>query len=224
MIQIDQLVRSSRKTIALIVERDGRLIVRAPRRASQSQIDQFIEEKSEWIRAKQADAKKRQSQKAVPQFVSGEAFLFLGERYPLEIINRAGNTLSLSGGCFKLAAQAQPQAKVIFTAWYKAQARRVFNERVSQYARQFKLTYSRVRVSSARTRWGSCSTKGTLSFTWRLVMAPLPVIDYVVIHELAHTLEPNHSARFWKQVAAMMPDYVNYRQWLKTNGYRLTLE
>ncbi len=97
-------------------------------------------------------------------------------------------------------------------------------ERVPGFAARYHLTYQRIKISSARTRWGSCSSRGTLSFTWRLVMAPLPVIDYVVIHELAHLIERNHSNRFWQQVGSMEPDYAKYRSWLKENSPRLTLE
>jgi predicted metal-dependent hydrolase len=224
MIRIDQLVRSSRKTIAIIVRPDGQLIVRAPRHASQAQIDQFISEKLEWIHARQAEAQQRQAQRASPRYTTGEMFLYLGQSYPLEIVNHPIKGFSLVDGVFKLSAQAQPRAQAAFTAWYKIQARVVIEELVRFFAGQFHLTYHRVRISSARTRWGSCSTSGTLSFTWRLVMAPPEIIDYVVIHELAHTIEPNHSVRFWQQVGQMLPDYANRRRWLKENGARLALQ
>lgn len=224
MIQIDELIRSTRKSIALIVKADGRLVVRAPRRATHAEIDAFIQEKSAWILAKQADAKALQASRAVPKFISGEEFLFLGTSYPLDLIAKPGKTLALVNGHFQLAKQAQPRALDLFTAWYKAQARQVIGERVRWYAGQHHLAYSKLRISSARTRWGSCSSKGTLSFSWRLVMAPLEVIDYVVVHELAHTLQPNHSSKFWQQVALWMPEYMRCRQWLKQNSHRLVLE
>lgn len=224
MIRIDHLVRSSRKTIAIIVQQDGQLIVRAPRYASQAQIDQFVSAKSEWILARQAEAQQRQAQRVSPRFVSGETFLFLGQSYPLEIVNQPMRGLALVDGVFRLSSQEQSLAQAAFIAWYKDQARRVIEERVRLIARQFHLIYNRVRISSARTRWGSCSTAGTLSFTWHLVMAPPGIIDYVVVHELAHTIEPNHSTQFWQQVAYMLPDYANRRRWLKENGNRLILE
>jgi predicted metal-dependent hydrolase len=94
---------------------------------------------------------------------------------------------------------------------------------VALYAAQHGFQPGRIRITSARTRWGSCSSKGTLSFTWRLVMAPLEVVDYVVIHELAHLRVKNHSQVFWDSVAALMPDYKRHVTWLKKNGRFLTL-
>ena len=226
--KIDKLIRSSRKTIAIIVERDGQLVVRAPLRASNAQILRFVEEKSAWIRAKQEAARQRKDQAAPHQFANDESFLYLGQSYPLEWVETVPGgkrtILSFHEGRFWLAKACQHRAKEILTLWYKQQARQMLDQRVRLYASQFHLSYSQVKITSARTRWGSCSTRGTLSFTWRLVMAPQEVIDYVVIHELAHLLEKNHSKRFWDQVAAMLPEYQQQEKWLKQNGHRLNLE
>ena len=218
------IIHSRRKTIALIIGQDGKLLVRAPYHASHAQILAFIEKKAGWIRAKQAQAQVRLDQTAAKQFTSGETFLYLGSAYPLVMIDRARVSLSLEADQFRLKKTALPRAKESFIAWYKKQARQVLEERVQRYAAHYNLTYQQIKISSARTRWGSCSSNGTLSFSWRLVMAPLPVIDYVVIHELAHLIEKNHSKNFWNQVAAMMGDYTKYTRWLKENGFLLTLE
>ncbi len=222
--KIDKLIRSHRTTIALIVRRDGKLIVRAPYRTPDAQILRFIEEKASWIREKQAEAQERLAQAVSKEFVSGTSFLYLGVSYPLAIISRERPYLALENGRFLLSQETLPRAKDVFTAWYKQQARQVCEERAQVYAARYHLTYVRVKITSARTRWGSCSSRGTLSFTWRLVMAPLQVIDYVVIHELAHLVEKNHSNRFWEKVRSMMGDYKQYIDWLKTNGQQLSLE
>lgn len=224
MILPDKIVRSSRKTIALIVNQDGKLTVRAPKRVTNQQIWAFIEQKQVWIAQKQAVARERLSRAASHAFAPGETFLYLGQTYPLEIINTARPALVLVGGSFRLASSAIPRGMDVFTRWYREQARVVLEERVRLLAEQHRLKYNRLKISSARTRWGSCSSLGTLSFTWRLVMAPLPVIDYVIIHELAHLVEKNHSSRFWNKVAEMMPDYQAKRSWLKENAGRLILE
>jgi hypothetical protein len=122
-----------------------------------------------------------------------------------------------------LPKSALPQAREHFTAWYKLQARQLIEERVRYFAARFGLHYSRVRITSARTRWGSCSSRGTLSFTWRLVMAPPAAIDYVVVHELAHLLVRNHSPAFWRKLEELLPDYRPPQQWLKQNGHLLIL-
>jgi len=99
----------------------------------------------------------------------------------------------------------------------------VITERVQWYAAKHGLEYKQVKITSARTRWGSCNSRGTLSFSWRLVMAPVPVIDYVVVHELAHTVEKNHSKKFWAKVQIIMPDYQNRIEWLDKNGHLFNL-
>jgi len=124
---------------------------------------------------------------------------------------------------FKLKKSAQPQAASHFERWYKKQARKVLSERVEHLAQKHGFEVNKTRISSARTRWGSCSQKGTLSFTWRLVMAPLEVIDYVVVHELCHLKEMNHSKASWAQVEAILPDYKKHRSWLKKQGRNLQI-
>ncbi len=218
---IDQLIRSKRKTVAIIVQRDGKVIVRAPLKASQRQIQQFVESKIGWILEKKAQAQEQPPQTA-RQFVAGERFPYLGQEYALSVLPGPGTGLRFGSG-FLLNKKSQSEAALLFEKWYKAAARKILTERTRFYAQKFGLKYQKIRISSARTRWGSCSSRGTLSFTWRLVMAPLDVVDYVVVHELAHLRHPNHSAAFWAEVAGMMPDYQTHRDWLKKNGRFLTL-
>lgn len=158
------------------------------------------------------------------QFTPGAEFLYLGVSYPLKLVERSRENLVLNTGYFSLKTSTLPKAKEVFKKWYQEQARLLIEVRTAEFAAKYKLSYKLIKITSARTRWGSCSSRGTLSFTWRLVMAPLPVIDYVIIHELAHLVEKNHSKRFWTQVAAMMPDYAKHKKWLKENGLRLTLD
>lgn len=223
------MIRSRRKTIALIVTREGQLVVRAPLHASQVQINQLITEHADWIRKKMAQNQQRSRQKVAHCFEAGESFLFLGRDYPLvlEEANRLALELRQETGqkeCFVLGRSAAPQAARVFETWYRAQARQIFDQRVTLYAARLGFFPKRLRLSSARTRWGSCSSTGTLSLTWRLVMAPLEVIDYVVVHELVHLKVPNHSKVFWARVGEIMPDYAARRAWLKKNGWRLQID
>ncbi len=208
--------------MALIVQRDGSLTVRAPLRMSEIHIREFVQSHAEWIRKKQAQAK------AAPpplqrHYASGETFLYLGKEYPLTIVAHQRPALTFSSNKFHLAKSSLPKARQAFIRWYKAQALAVISERVAFHADKNQCTWRKMRISSARTRWGSCSTSGTLSFTWRLVMAPLEVIDYVVVHELAHTQIKNHSSKFWRRVAEIMPEFKRHVAWLKKNGRLLTL-
>ena len=126
--------------------------------------------------------------------------------------------LAFDGVAFRLARSSLPKAAGLFETWYKQQARLFLAERVSAIAAKHAFHYQNIRISSARTRWGSCSSRGTLSFTYRLVLAPLEVVDYVVMHELVHTQIHNHSKTFWNKVAELMPDYQSRLAWLKKNG------
>ena len=216
-----ELIRTRRRTIALIIHTDGRLVVRAPLRLPEKVIREFVESKAGWIRKKQAQAEAAR----VParRFMEGEEFWFLGKAYPLTIVTRRRPALEL-GSAFRLSRASQARARAVFVRWYKDQARHLLDERVRAAAALHGFSFQRIRISSARTRWGSCSSRGTLSFTYRLVMAPPEVIDYVVIHELVHLKIKNHSRAFWKQVGAIMPDYKRRVAWLKKNGRSLTLE
>jgi predicted metal-dependent hydrolase len=220
MIQIDKLVRSKRKTLALIVETDGTLTVRAPLRMKEADIRGFVEAKRDWIKRKQDKARKVASPPR--QYVDGETFWYLGEELPLRIVPK-GKPALVMDGAFSLTESARSKAETVFTNWYRAQARNVLTERVEFFAQKHGFKIGKIRISSARTRWGSCSSKDTLSFTWRLVMAPPDVIDYVVVHELCHLKEMNHSKAFWARVEAIIPDYKDRRKWLKDNGGKLRL-
>ena len=220
-IEIHQIIRSKRKTLALIVKPDGALIVRAPLRISEQAIKEFIEHNREWVRKKRAELLA-----VLPpsprQFLSGETFLYLGKSYPLEIVTDQTEPLLLEES-FQLAEAARNKSELVFEHWYREQARCILTERVALYVKQHDFQYDKIRITSARTRWGSCSSTGSLSFSWRLIMAPLEVVDYVIVHELVHTVIHNHSKRFWNKVAKIMPDYKDRRKWLRANGRRLIL-
>ncbi|MBE3127600.1 MAG: M48 family metallopeptidase, partial [Candidatus Atribacteria bacterium] len=114
--------------------------------------------------------------------------------------------------------------KNIFIIWYKRRAYETISRRVRLYAQKRGFKYNKINITNARKRWGSCSHQGNLSFTWRLTMAPLPIIDSVVVHELVHLELKNHSKAFWNKVGILDPEYKEHKEWLKNNGYLLRLE
>ena len=220
-IQIDKLTRSKRKTIALIIERDGTLTVRAPMRAPNDLIQKFIQEKADWI-TRTREKLKEFAPREPRKFTDGESFLFLGSSFDLKLVKPQRPSLQFEHG-FTLSQTMQANAERLFTRWYKEQAQAVMTERVQHYSALHGFSPGQVKITSARTRWGSCSSNGTLNFTWRLVMAPLEVIDYVVLHELAHLRVKNHSKKFWSVVAAICPQYKSHRKWLRENSESLIL-
>jgi len=223
MIEISRIIRTKRRSIAFIIERDGSLVVRAPLQATDETIRNLVESKADWIRVTQEKARKLGPAPVRKKFVDGEEFYYLGQAYRLEIVKGRKTVLHLDGS-FKMSPATRPKARLAFEAWYKKQAKAIIPGRVSRLAAQYGFEYQRIRITSARTRWGSCSSRGTLSFTWRLVMASEATIDYVIVHELVHLRIPNHSKEFWRQVGLIMPDYKEKRLWLKKNAAVLTLD
>ena len=221
-IKIAKIIRSRRRTIALEIARDAQLIVRAPFRTPLDFIEKVVFKKRFWIKEKQEFVKERCEKIVSKEFVSGEGFLYLGEIYKLEIVDASDIAIAFNNG-FQISRKYLDAAKEILIAWYKEQAYQKISERAGWHSSLSGLKYNRIKISDAQRRWGSCSAKGNLNFSWRLIMAPLRVIDYVVAHELAHLEEKNHSKAFWNKVKIMLPDYEQYRKWLKENRHLLDL-
>jgi predicted metal-dependent hydrolase len=223
MINIDEVVRTKRRSIALIVERDGRLVVRAPIWVKDEKILEFVHRKEKWILNKQEKAKALYPPFAPKEYVNGEGFWYLGKIHPLQWTENQKSLLYLDEN-FQLSQLAADKAPLVFEKWYCEQAYQIISERSQYYAEKHGFVYKHIKITSAQTRWGSCNAKGTLSFTWRLVMAPMPIIDYVVIHELVHLKTQNHSNDYWSKVRLIMPDYQNKIDWLDRYGHLLRLE
>ena len=221
-----QLIRSKRrrKTISLHVKEDGRIVIYTPYRTPEWEIEKFLKEKERWISRKLSE-----KEKAVTPlekgFLPGEEFLYLGEPYPLELDHHTppGPSLKLSFGRFILSQSHIDKARDLFIQWYKQEAKDKLSDRVNYYSSRFQLVPKGVKITSARSRWGSCSRDNQICFSWRLVMAPLTVIDYVLLHELAHIKEKNHSKRFWSYLESILPDYKGRRRWLREHGHLLRL-
>jgi len=219
-IKIDQLIRSNRRTIGLQITTDACLIVRAPYRASEEYIQKLILQKESWIKEKQEHLRQKKNQFKPKQFIPGEEFLFLGESYPLIASENLVKAVILDNNLM-ISSLVLANAQEHLENWYKQKALEHLNQRVSHYAKMTSLTYQSVKISNAATRWGSCSYKDSLNFSWKLIMAPARVIDYVVVHELMHIKQRNHSRKFWTEVANIIPDYKTDESWLKNNGHLL---
>lgn len=169
-VSVAQVIRSKRRTIALIVENDGSVTVRAPMPMPESSIREFVEKHVKWV-----EKKKAEMLATVPvlpkQYLPGETFMYLGKVYDLEITTDQKNKLIL-GDRFSLAEADHENAESVFHTWYRQQAKQLIVERVEYFADKYQLTYEGITITSARTRWGSCSPKNALSFSWRLIMTP----------------------------------------------------
>ena len=224
-----RLIRSKKRkrTMTIRIKADGAVEVRVPYKTPQRDIDAFFKEKTPWVHKilKEREGRLRGETAQPKQFISGERFLYLGEGYPLELCDMNGrrDALILSYGKFLFDEKRAGEAEEIFVNWYKKRAKELFTERVAYYSRQLNLFQEGIKITSAFSRYGSCSPKNHLSFTWRLVMVPLVVIDYIIIHELIHIKVKNHSKEFWESVRIAMPDFRTHKRWLKENGHSLKL-
>lgn len=213
-----EVIRSlKRSTISIQVLANGKIKVTVPYFIPHSKIQKILKEKEDWIKKRQLYLRISGLKKE-----DKDTFLYLGKPYSLILRPGQKNIIEFEDR-FYLASTNKKFAKTYMTSWYRQQARKLISERVKQHAKLLNLQYHSVMITSAETRWGSCSSDKHLNFNWKLIMAPLEVIDYVVCHELAHLKELNHSRMFWETVRKMFPLYRQYRTWLKRHGNELTV-
>lgn len=219
-IKIDKIIRSKRKSIALVVGLDARLVVRAPMRISLEYIEDLVGRKSSWINKKRNWVLKNGGPAKTKKFVDGEDFLYLGENYKLKIEPRENIELV---GNLHFPEKYAISGRVKIIDWYRHEAKEIISARAKLYSRQTGWKFRSLSITGAETRWGSCGANGSLNFTWKLIMAPLEVVDYVVVHELAHLVERNHSSKFWDKVKMVLPDYKSRRKWLSENRLKFKI-
>ncbi len=202
-----------RRSIGLRIDDDG-LTVNVPQRASEKWLLSVLQDKADWVLEKLGSWQTRKPQ--LPQWRDGETILFRGDSLTLRIVPSLFETsLQLFGARLFMHIQDIQDAVAIeqgVQAWYQTEALRLFEECVAHYAPLMGVSPRAVKLSSARTQWGSCTTRGVVRLNWQLIRMPLPLIDYVVVHELAHLLEMNHSAAFWRVVGKACPDYARLRR------------
>lgn len=220
-----ELRRSTRRTIGLSVGELG-LTVTAPHWVEQAKVDQVLVERADWIQRKLADSRARVARRASqgPRWEHGSRLYFLGEALTLQVEHARRATVRRDGALLRIAlpdgsdAPRTEQIRGRTQGWLKVQAREVFDARLAHFAARLGTGPRRWMLSSARTRWGSCSADRSIRLNWRLVHFPPTIVDYVVCHELAHLREMNHGPRFWATVGSVFPDYDDARAWLRANA------
>lgn len=220
-IKVDKLIRSKRRTISLEIAEDGALIVRIPQKISLEVVKEFVYKKRLWIKQKQELLQERFLKIVPKKFIDGEEFTYLGKIYKLEISQ--SKHIALDENILKFPQDLLPIAKQSLIKWYKAQALQKITERVNYYVNLSGLKYKSIKITNAKSRWGSCGAYNSLNFSWRLIMAPPEVVDYVIVHEIAHLAVKNHSRRFWHKVQEIMPDYKQRNHWLRKNSHLFIL-
>lgn len=219
------LHRSDRKTASIYIERDGKVSVLVPTTLDDSQIEELLESKRRWIYSGLAEWQDLNATRVQREFVSGEGFLYLGRSYRLQIVEEQDVPLKLKDGyfCLRSSDGKGGDGFSVFKEFYRDKGRQRIPERVELYQDQIGARPELIRVCELQNRWASCSPNGTLSFHWKCMMAPLTVLDYVVVHELAHLTHPNHTEAFWNEVDKLLPDYRERKEWLRANGAGMDL-
>jgi predicted metal-dependent hydrolase len=232
---------AKRRTIGISVERGGGLRLAVPSRCSQRTIGAAVRSKLGWVRLKLAEYEAMGPVRPPRCFADGDRLPYRGRHYGLRVVtghDDAPLSVALRRGRFELtlphsagdadargereAGGEQPsseQARAAFVAWYTDRAREVLAVRVQHFTSAVRAAPSDIRVRDMGRRWGTCNTRnGVISFHWEIILLPTRILDYLVVHEVAHLHEPNHGPRFWSRVEAVLPDWRESRRWLRTDA------
>jgi predicted metal-dependent hydrolase len=216
-----------RKTLTITVERDRSIIVHAPESMSDEKIEEVVKKKRQWIYEKIGHPQKYLSQPDAPgkEIVNGESLLYLGRQYRVEVLKGGESSIKFEQKFYIPESNNTDISKCdLLKEWYKERALEKIVPKVRKYARDLGVQVEKIKIVDSRFRWGSCTINNNVTINWRLIKAPMFVIDYIIVHELAHLLETNHTPVFWNIVSTQSPKMEKAKQWLKENGQILEEE
>lgn len=223
---IAEIKRTNRSKSATITIEEGSVCVVVPQQLENERIIKLLKDKKRWIKEKIALHHQAQP-KSTKQLVSGESFSYLGRNYRLKVNHGNYQPIKLVNGRFSITLRAGANNPELIQdsllSWYKQHAEFKLLEKVKRYAKMMGVTYNSVGLKTYKSRWGSCSIEGDITFNWKIIMAPNRIVDYVVVHELCHLIHHDHSPNFWREVERIMPNYAECKEWLKQHGSSLTL-
>lgn len=216
--------RSQRKTLSIYLERDGTISVLAPESFTNEQIHTIVVQKNFQLYKYLAERDELTATRSLREIVNGETFPYLGRNYRLQLVNDQSVPLLLKEGYFCLKRADKEKAIDIFKEFYKAKGVPRISKRVQYFQQQMGVKTGQIRVMDLQHRWASCSVaSGDLNFHWKCLMAPPSILDYIIVHEMAHLKFDNHSDAFWNEVDKIMPDHRERKTWLRFNGAGLDL-
>lgn len=224
--------KKKRKTIGIRITQEGEVVVTSPLNVDDEFVRNVVLKKSSWILSKLKDIRTIELKMPQRELVTGESLLLLGREYEMEVIEdvweRAARVRFDNG--FKIYVNPKLSSNIRYEAvklaverWMREKAGEVFKARTEHYSKLLGLFPKKIVIKDQRSVWGSCSSKGNINYNYRLVMAPLEIIDYIVVHELCHLKHPNHSKEYWDFVEKIIPDYSLRRDYLKENGRLLRI-
>lgn len=218
---VDKLIKSKRKTVSLIINAKGELIVRAPLKFNEKELPAILADKKEWIEKHQTKNAKRGEFKR--DFSDGAELPFMNEKRTLKVVDGVNFGVKLYSGTILVNRDILDNVEEYIELIYRDYTKTVIFPKAAKIAAGMNIIFNKFKITGANTRWGSCSSKGNININWKLAMAPEFVVDYIIIHELMHIFEMNHSDKFWNLVEKAMPDYMIAEKWLKEFGHTLKL-
>jgi len=224
---------SRRRTISICIDEKADIIVSAPFYSSEKDIFGFIRQKAGWIIDKQRESQENKEYLSRKRFQDGRKFLFLGKKYRLEvgigenkrtIVDFDGIRWNVTVPRSISAEKIEQSVKKSMVKWYRQQAEEILGGRLFYYSRIMGLEPEKVAIKSLKRLWGNCDyNKRAIHLNWQVILSPVKVVDYIIVHELSHLVHPNHSSRFWKKVEKYLPDYKAQKEWLRENSLEMTL-
>jgi predicted metal-dependent hydrolase len=217
---LDFEVRRSarRRTLELTIDRGGELRISAPVQLDRRVMREFVRQRKVWIYTKLAWKSDRLASAQQTELEVRDSFAYLGRKHSLVLVDSQERPLVLDHGRFRLRTAEVAHAREHFVDWYTARARNWLERNVFSWAARLGVEPTGVRVLDLGHRWGSCGKAGTLNFHWKAIVLPPRIVEYVMVHELVHLREPNHTPAFWRGVESALPDYVQRKDWLGLNG------
>ena len=227
-IEYQLLPGADRQTTDIVIERSGVITVRPPQRMTPEQVDDTVFSKRMWIYRNLAEWRDLNATRVTREWVSGESFLYLGSSYRLQLVQEQDEALKLKDGRFCLLRSGakngiHESAQPAFEQFYNEKGLPRIKKRVAHFAAKVGVAAGNVQIRELGYRWASCLKNGDLHFHWKCLMAPLTVIDYIVVHELCHLHHRDHSDAFWNEVDKVLPDYRERKDWLRLRGAELDL-
>ncbi|MBI9041959.1 M48 family metallopeptidase [Lutibacter sp.] len=215
--------KSKRKTLSIFIERNGSVSARVPETLTDEDILEVLKSKEYQIHKNLADWVQSNTSQVYREYVSGQSFLYLGRNYRLKLVDENLGEVIFKKGYFLLSKNDVSKAKELFIEFYKGKLKEKLPLLVKKYQEQLAVNPKEVKVMELQNRWASCTSKRNVNFHWKCAMAPINVLNYIVVHELAHLIHLNHTKEFWNEVDKILPNYDKQISWLKINGAGMDL-
>tara|TARA_R110002073_G_scaffold312586_4_gene484123 strand:+ start:26033 stop:26713 length:681 start_codon:yes stop_codon:yes gene_type:complete len=215
--------KSKRKTVSIFIERDGSVSARVPETLSNEEVKDIIKAKEYQIFKNLAEWIQLNENAVEREYVNGQSFLYLGRNYRLKLVNEKLDEVRFIKNTFFLNKQDKHKAKELFVQFYKDKLNSKIHPIIERYKNQLDVQPNQIKVMELQNRWASCMQNGNVNFHWKCAMAPIDVLHYIVVHELAHLIHNNHTQAFWNEVDKILPNYDEQVNWLKINGAGMSL-